>query len=77
MKTELVEFLQGFARGGKVCASDQSLLVPPTICLSGCVRWCHGKTWRDSLKECRPGNDRGWTLGMVSLRPVATSEPIT
>lgn len=33
MKTELVEFLQGFARGGKVCVSDQSLLVPPTVCL--------------------------------------------
>lgn len=33
MKTELVEFLQGFARGGKVCVSNQSLLVPPTICL--------------------------------------------
>lgn len=33
MKTELVEFLQDFARDGKVCASDQPLLVSSTVCL--------------------------------------------
>lgn len=37
MKTELVEFLQDFARDGKVCASDQPLLYSTSHCLSGCV----------------------------------------
>ena len=75
MKTELVEFLQGFARDGKVCASDQPLLVPSTVCLG--VRWCHGEMWRNSLRACRPGNDGGWILGTVSHQPTATSDPIT